>query len=97
MLVHTWCPVLGNYMKLPYEDRSKLLTSGNGRRYGGCRFLMFPSLYRVWKQSAQDSTRLKIAGVASIFVLALTTKFFLIERVPLYEMRAMVMTLLSMA
>ena len=57
---------------------------------------MFPSLYRVWKQSAQDSTRLKISGVASIFVLALATNNFLFECVPLYEMREMVMTLVSM-
>ena len=27
---------------------------------GGCRFLMFPSLDKVEKQSAQDCTRLKV-------------------------------------
>ena len=92
------CLIIDLHIQIPIcEHRSKLLTSDNGRRYGGCCFLMFPSLYRLWKQSAQDSTRLKIEGVASIFVLALVTNNFLFTIVPLYDMREMVMALVSMA
>ena len=82
---------------------------------------MFPSLYRVWKQSAQDSTsnsevrgartlkvllkgvprKHKIEDLGCRFnlciVLALVTNNFLFECVPQYEMREMVMTLVSMA
>ena len=58
---------------------------------------MFPSLYRVLRQSAQDCTRLKIEGVASIFVLTLAANsfFFLNVCAPYNEMREMVMTLVS--
>ena len=52
------CTLHWGYMNIG----QKLFTSGNGRRYGGCRSLMFPSLYRVYKQSAQRQHKIEDLG-----------------------------------